>query len=112
MARRGRPAATTRTEEPDGIVQPIEDPCAGIHIDLDPATSGTQQFAQNASSNNGTKSTPCLIADLFGDWREEVIWRRSDNTASRSGKNARTKIVRCAPCSEDVPRADHGQERP
>ena len=26
------------------------------------------------SSCNSTKSTPCLQADLFGDWREEVIW--------------------------------------
>jgi rhamnogalacturonan endolyase len=26
------------------------------------------------SSNNGTKSTPSLSGDLFGDWREEVIW--------------------------------------
>jgi rhamnogalacturonan endolyase len=32
------------------------------------------------SSNNGTKSTPCLSADLFGDWREEVVYRASDNT--------------------------------
>jgi autotransporter-associated beta strand protein len=31
------------------------------------------------SSDNGTKSTPCLSADIFGDWREEVIWRTSDN---------------------------------
>ncbi len=27
----------------------------------------------NGSSCNTTKSTPCLIADLFGDWREEVV---------------------------------------
>ncbi|TWU00573.1 Rhamnogalacturonan endolyase YesW precursor [Botrimarina colliarenosi] len=33
------------------------------------------------SGNNGSKNTPALTADLFGDWREEVIWRRSDNTA-------------------------------
>ncbi len=33
-----------------------------------------------AASNNGTKSTPALQADLFGDWREEVIWRNSSNT--------------------------------
>jgi len=26
-------------------------------------------------TNNGTKSNPCLIADLFGDWREEVVLR-------------------------------------
>jgi rhamnogalacturonan endolyase len=34
-------------------------------------------------SNNGTKATPCLSADLFGDWREEVIWRTQDNKALR-----------------------------
>ncbi len=31
------------------------------------------------ASNNSTKSTPNLSVDLFGDWREEVIWRTSDN---------------------------------
>lgn len=34
-------------------------------------------------SNNGTKSTPCLSADLFGDYREEVIWRTDDNKELR-----------------------------
>ncbi|MFC0626298.1 rhamnogalacturonan lyase [Kribbella deserti] len=34
-------------------------------------------------SNNGTKSTPALSADILGDWREEVIWRTSDNRALR-----------------------------
>ena len=33
-----------------------------------------------SSSCNGTKSTPNLQADLFGDWREEVIlWSTNDN---------------------------------
>ena len=27
---------------------------------------------------NGTKNTPCLSADLFGDWREEVIYHDGD----------------------------------
>lgn len=27
----------------------------------------------NSASCNGTKATPCLQADLFGDWREEII---------------------------------------
>ena len=31
------------------------------------------------ASNNSTKATPNLSADIFGDWREEVIWRTSDN---------------------------------
>lgn len=29
--------------------------------------------------NNGTKSNPCLQADIFGDWREEVIYRTRDS---------------------------------
>jgi len=40
-------------------------------------------LADGCSSNNGTKATPCLQADLFGDWREEVIWRTSDNNSLR-----------------------------
>ena len=32
----------------------------------------------NCLSNNGTKSTPGLSADIFGDWREEVIYRTAD----------------------------------
>ncbi len=39
--------------------------------------------ATDYKSNNGTKSTPCLSADLFGDWREEVIFRKADNSAIR-----------------------------
>lgn len=35
--------------------------------------------ADECASNNGTKATPALSADIFGDWREEVIWRTSDN---------------------------------
>ena len=32
-----------------------------------------------AVSNNSTKANPVLSADLFGDWREEVIFRSADN---------------------------------
>src|SRR5215475_1786089 len=35
------------------------------------------------TSNNGTKATPALSADIFGDWREEVIWRETNNAALR-----------------------------
>ncbi|MBL8275759.1 MAG: rhamnogalacturonan lyase [Pelomonas sp.] len=34
-----------------------------------------------AAANNGTKGNPVLSADLFGDWREEVVWRNEDSTA-------------------------------
>lgn len=36
-----------------------------------------------ASAINGSKSTPCLSVDMFGDWREEIIWKTQDNTALR-----------------------------
>ncbi|WP_319789608.1 RICIN domain-containing protein [Streptomyces sp. 3MP-14] len=35
------------------------------------------------SSSNGTKATPALSGDILGDWREEVIWRHTDNSALR-----------------------------
>ena len=33
--------------------------------------------------NNGTKSNPCLSADLLGDWREEVLVRNRESTELR-----------------------------
>ncbi len=35
--------------------------------------------AKGTTVNNGTKANPCLIADIFGDWREEVILRCTDD---------------------------------
>lgn len=37
----------------------------------------------NVNFNNDSKHNPCLQADLFGDWREELVMRHSDNTALR-----------------------------
>lgn len=34
-------------------------------------------------TNNSTKGNPCLSADIFGDWREELIVRASDNKSVR-----------------------------
>jgi hypothetical protein len=56
------------------------------HIDKYTSTSAglTRLLTANGvSSNNGTKSTPTLTADLTGDWREEVVWRESDSSALR-----------------------------
>ncbi len=35
------------------------------------------------ASNNGSKSNPCLSADILGDWREELIARSSDSRELR-----------------------------
>ena len=58
----------------------------GNHIDkwnYTTAKSMNLLTAAGYSSNNTTKATPCLSADLFGDWREEVILRKDDNSAIR-----------------------------
>ncbi|MCW3807120.1 autotransporter-associated beta strand repeat-containing protein [Plebeiibacterium marinum] len=44
---------------------------------------GNILVADGAISCNYTKGTPCLQADLFGDWREEVVWRSEDDTEIR-----------------------------
>ncbi|MCL2102257.1 MAG: InlB B-repeat-containing protein, partial [Fibromonadales bacterium] len=36
-----------------------------------------------SSTNGGSKKNPLLQADILGDWREEVILRKTDNTAIR-----------------------------
>ncbi|WP_151478592.1 rhamnogalacturonan lyase [Streptomyces albicerus] len=48
-------------------------------------TSGDTRLLTGASvhSNNGTKATPSLSGDIFGDWREEAVWPTSNNTALR-----------------------------
>ncbi|HER08331.1 MAG TPA: rhamnogalacturonan lyase, partial [Bacteroides sp.] len=45
--------------------------------------AGNLLVGVGCASNNGTKSTPALSGDILGDWREEVIWRTSDNQALR-----------------------------
>ena len=36
----------------------------------------------NSTTNNSTKSNPCLIADILGDYREEIIMRSSANAGT------------------------------
>ncbi|MDR0810716.1 MAG: rhamnogalacturonan lyase [Paludibacter sp.] len=40
---------------------------------------GDLLVAEGCVANNGTKSTPALSADLFGDWREELVLRTGTN---------------------------------
>ena len=35
------------------------------------------------ATNNGTKGNPCLVADVLGDFREELLVRTADDTAIR-----------------------------
>ena len=49
--------------------------------------------AADCGSNNSSKSVPCMTADLFGDWREELILRTTDNKHLRVWcTTAQTKV--------------------
>ncbi|MGQ7945453.1 rhamnogalacturonan lyase [Flavobacterium sp. WC2509] len=50
---------------------------------IDKYGQGRLFTAEGAKSNNGTKSTPGLSADILGDWREELILRSEDDTELR-----------------------------
>lgn len=39
--------------------------------------------ADGCASNSGTKAVPCVSADLFGDWREEIVWKTADEKEIR-----------------------------
>lgn len=42
---------------------------------------GRMATFKNVKTNNDTKNNPCLTADLFGDWREEVVARSLDDSS-------------------------------
>ena len=53
--------------------------------------------------NNGTKSNPCLSADILGDWREEVLVRTTDNTELRLYVTTIPTDYRVNCLMEDIP---------
>lgn len=54
------------------------------HVDKYGTSGDTRLLTgSGVTSNNGTKSTPALSGDVLGDWREEVIWRTTDNANLR-----------------------------
>ncbi|MEH7117358.1 rhamnogalacturonan lyase [Neobacillus vireti] len=44
---------------------------------------GTVLTADGTRTNNDTKGNPGLVADIFGDWREELLVRTEDSSAVR-----------------------------
>lgn len=53
----------------------------GVKLDKwNPSTKAlVRLLTASGTSNNSTKANPCLTADLYGDWREEVVFRSPDN---------------------------------
>lgn len=59
-------------------------PSSNKKLGIYTSATAEKQFSElgiTPASCNGTKNTPCLQADIFGDWREEVVWRDSKNAA-------------------------------
>ena len=50
---------------------------------IDDWKRGRLLTAEGTRTNNGTKGTPSLVADVVGDWREEMLVRTADSTALR-----------------------------
>ncbi|MFC4865325.1 rhamnogalacturonan lyase [Streptomonospora arabica] len=50
---------------------------------VDDHREGTLLTAEGTHTNNGTKGNPALVADVFGDWREELLLRTEDSEAIR-----------------------------
>ncbi|MCH7231789.1 rhamnogalacturonan lyase, partial [Glycomyces sp. L485] len=75
----GREILDHEFNEPDYV------PIYPYIAEWNPATNSQSEIfsPSGVHSNNGTKGNPALTADLFGDWREEVVWRKSDNTGVR-----------------------------
>lgn len=72
-------AADLSTQVTDGVDY-INEKHIGVIGDN---THGVMLHPQGTSTNNGTKGNPCLIADVFGDFREEIILRTQDSRAIR-----------------------------
>ncbi|GAB3429397.1 hypothetical protein GCM10027436_01270 [Actinophytocola sediminis] len=50
---------------------------------IDDWRRGTLLTATGTLTNNHTKGNPSLVADILGDWREELVVRTEDSTAVR-----------------------------
>ncbi|MDQ0576967.1 rhamnogalacturonan lyase [Agromyces albus] len=50
---------------------------------IDDWERGNVLTATGTRTNNGTKGNPSLVADVFGDWREELLVRTVDSSALR-----------------------------
>jgi len=72
-------AADLSTQITDGV-----DYIGGKHIGVvADHTHGVMLCPKGTLTNNGTKGNPGLIADIFGDFREEILLRTEDSSAIR-----------------------------
>jgi len=66
----------------DGTTQLVNG-TANQDVVIDDARRGRLLTATGTRTNNGTKGNPSLVADVLGDWREELLVRTADSSAIR-----------------------------
>ncbi len=66
----------------DGTTQ-IVNGSGDADVTIDDWQRGRLLTAAGTRANNGTKGNPSLVADVFGDWREELLVRTADSAAIR-----------------------------
>lgn len=71
--------------------------------DSNTGSSYTLQRFEGCKFNNGTKSNPCLSADILGDWREEVLTRTYDSSELRLYVSMIPTDYRINCLEEDIP---------
>ncbi|UXI83304.1 rhamnogalacturonan lyase [Streptomyces vinaceusdrappus] len=77
-----KPSSTNFLSWWDG--DPVRELLDGTRVDKYGTSGDTRLLTgSGVASNNGTKATPVLSGDILGDWREEIVWRTSDNRALR-----------------------------
>lgn len=62
-----------------------------------------KDLSDDCRFNNGSKSNPCLSADIIGDWREEVIVRTADSRELRIYTTTHPTSHRIPCLMEDIP---------
>ena len=82
---------------------PVRELLDGTHIDKYGTSADTRLLTgSGVHSNNGTKSTPSLSGDILGDWREEVIWPTTNNTALRIYSTGNVTTTRIPTLMHDI----------
>ncbi|MEV6804944.1 rhamnogalacturonan lyase [Streptomyces sp. NPDC051132] len=83
---------------------PVRELLDGTHVDKYGTASDTRLLTgSGVHSDNGTKATPALSGDILGDWREEVVWPTTDNTALRIYSTPYDTTVRLTTLLHDSP---------
>jgi hypothetical protein len=77
---------------------PVRELLNGAQIDKYGTGGDTRLLTgSGVASSNGTKSTPVLSGDLFGDWREEVICATPATTPCASTPRPPPRPPNCTP---------------